>query len=251
MSASRIGVSANAVATSSHAPPRIAAALLIAVVATLASACGSPEGLTLSGRASCGIGPAGGRMFPAAAVGDIKALPASGDGSADYLRSLIRRGAWAKGMRDETDWRILSRVAGSVIYVHLDDSGSIDYRADVGRGADTWKLEDEGVCEPRATYENADPAILHAGQQPVDEVSTNLRLSAEPLGCGDESTLMTLVEEGDDHVIVTAGFKPTDKICPRIDLLTRRVPFVVRLSRPLGDRSVLDGALVPPRPVSR
>ncbi|GAA3665319.1 hypothetical protein [Microbacterium marinilacus] len=116
-----------------------------------------------------------------------------------------------------------------------------------------WMVTRSGPCALSLDPAPLSPAIVQLdGSAPPDAGSPSLSLLVTEWACNsgrDAAGRVRLIslDETDDTVSIRVGVEPEDgaQTCPS----NPTTSFVVDLASPLGDREIVDGSLVTPRPL--
>ena len=205
----------------------------------------------------------GDRTFPAAGLTAPTGAEKASGPEFDALRAALAMfgsefpgsagWTWQLAGRDDTGAVFLSRVA--------DTAGSSTWNSiDVSLDAGTWKPSGMGGCVPRvvlsAEFGPAAWALDPAFPAPT-AATTQLHILVWELACSSGSPATgrisaPVVQYAAASVTITLGVRPiqvapgTGVTCPG----PPGTPAMLTLAEPLGNRTLLDGGLVPPAPPS-
>jgi hypothetical protein len=239
--------------------------ILLAASLLLAGCGGGGDG---QGPAADGAGTAtatvacGGSTYDPAALDDVQPISSLPDGPAGAVDD-----AGAPAFDPAQDWRVVRQTEDRVDLVReLEeplDHGDGDVRTHEARTLEritgttnvpdgTWLLTSAGPCTQRVTDDDLGAADLTLARTPSSEETTIALLVHERACASGQSAegrveLLGLVET-DEQVRLRVGVRPLDgaQDCQG----NPPTPFTVELEEPLGERAVVDTAVVPPRPVT-
>jgi hypothetical protein len=228
--------------------------IVLALAAFSLAACGIqlPEfgfGPEPGGRLTCGGGPS----FPAAILEGGGAAEDGADPAAAALRTYLGTNHMDIDFLPDTGWIEVSRTDGAVLYLAPDPAaeGSWAY-ASVGQDGGAWEVDGWGGCplQPDVGAGLGIASFRVAPDAELDPAATEIAVLVTEWACnsGEDAQgriVVSAIDEDDDSVTMTFAVRPRGggQECPG----NPETPFVLELSEPLGDRSVLDGSSVPPR----
>lgn len=232
----------------------------------LLAACGQGAGPVLAGGGESGRGDGatvdcGGSVYAAGALDDgppASTLPAGPAGAVDDLGepAFDPEQGWLVVHQSEDRVDLVRELAEPV------DNGGGDVRTHeslslerIGGASNvpdgTWLLTSAGPCAQRLIGDIDMAADATLARQPVPEARA-LELLVQERECASgrdaEGRIQVDVEETAEQVLLRIAVRPLGgaQNCPS----NPATPFTVELSEPLGDREVVDGSLVPPRPLT-
>ncbi len=201
------------------------------------------------GRLTCGGGPS----FPAAVLEGGGGVENGADPATAALRSHLATNHVDIDFLPDAGWVEVSRTDTAVLYLAPDPAaeGSWAY-ASVGHDGGAWEVDGWGGCslQPDVGPGLGIASFRIAPEVELDPAATEISVLVTERACnsGEDAEgriVVAAIEEDGDRVTVTFAVRPRAgaQECPS----NPETPFVLELSEPLGDRSLLDGSSVPPR----
>lgn len=225
-----------------------------APIATLSSV---PAPTATSGAADPRL-TCGGRSFPVTALDAPTGAEHAVGPEYDALRATLARDESEFPLFSEVPWQLASRDAdGAIFLARRDPIGPPGWvSVEVVADANGWQPLTMQECElfmvPSAQFGPATLVLDDAFPAPTPD-STELRILVLERRCSSGSPATgrmsdPLIGYTAESVTVTIGVRPLagDQDCIGFP----GTPALVRLTEPLGDRSLLDGAHVPPAPLA-
>jgi hypothetical protein len=149
-----------------------------------------------------------------------------------------------------TDERLSEARELDVVREGGDDTHEIVAVRDYG-GENGWGSQQSITCTPQLALDGATPAEVWLDGEPEPDAQEVELLVVEMSCAGGESAegRVRLVElhEREDAVEVVVGVR--SGIAPRTCPSNPAMPFTVELREPLGDRTIIDASVYPPRPL--
>lgn len=222
----------------------------------------SPEQLPNPTSGSAASLTCDGRTFPAAGVNARTGAEKASGPEFDALRATITKFADAFPGSSDWTWRLAGRDdTGAIFLAHTDAMGppgwvSIEVTVDVSG----WKPLNMGQCDPHvvlsAEFGPATWALDPAFPTPAADTS-ELHILVWELACSGGSPATgrisaPVVQYTSAAVTITIGVRPL-LVAPGEAITCPGppgTPAILRLSEPLGKRTLLDGGVVPPAPPS-
>jgi hypothetical protein len=206
-----------------------------------------PPAYDPNGPVACGMGqvdPSG--FFPQDA---LRAAPPPaeqlyGDAPGAALRDFLVRDAGSVYRDAKDGWKVLNRRPDEVRYGHQ-RGDTVDYVAVIGQNGGPWKWMGGGDCRPhhpgttswQYSVSMADPATLV------------IRYLTGICGPGGVQKVKEIyVDESSDRVVVAIIPSPMESRTGMCNTVGITLQTQVKLKRPLGNRTVLDGGPIPPQP---
>jgi hypothetical protein len=215
----------------------------------------SPELLPAAGSPGVGAGlSCGGPTFPAAGLNAPPGVEKASGPEFDALRATLTGFASAFPGLASWSWRLVGQDATDTIFLArtgaTTDTGLIS--VDVMKGPNGWQVGNIGDCHLRvvlsAEYGPASWALNPAYLAP-DAGTTTLEILVWEVACSGAAPTIgrmsaPVIDYATSTVTITLGVRPLQgpQTCP----LGPGTPASVRLSQPLGNRTLLDGGTVPP-----
>ncbi len=203
-----------------------------------------------------------GRTFPAAGLNAPTGTEKASGPEFDALRATITKFAGAFPGSSDWTWRLAGRDdTGAIFLAQADALGSAGWVSiEVAMDASGWKRQNMGQCDPHvvlsAEFGPATWALDPAFPTPAADTS-ELHILVWERACSGGSPATgrisaPVVQYARAAVTITIGVRPlqvdpgTALTCP----MPPGTPAILRLSESLGQRTLLDGGVVPPAPPS-
>jgi hypothetical protein len=198
----------------------------------------------------------GGETFPAGALDAPSGAESAVGPEFDALRATIKKFGEAFPEAELLTWRLAGRDdSGATFLAQPEPNGETEWLSiTVTNTAGRWEPSGIGGCTLMVVlspeFGTATWALNPASAAPT-AASTELNILVWERTCSGGSPTSgrmsaPVVDYGADSVIVTIGVRPLEgmQTCPG----PPGTPALLRLAEPLGDRTLLDGAYVPPAP---
>lgn len=220
-----------------------------------ASGSGGSGGSGLGAPTVLGLGCFGGEpVFAAAALSGPATAEQATDAPAQVLRALLRDTATTGTAFPTTGWQRVVDLPTTVLYLAevQGDPGYVSVEVDRATATGTWARGGYGSCRPMAVLAAPfGPATWHL-EAPATAAGSRFTALVTEQSCASGADATGRVSEpaieyGAQTVTVTFGVRRLDgaQTCPS----NPPVAVEVTLQEPLGDRTLVDGALYPPVPV--
>ena len=195
--------------------------------------------------------------FPPEALEGAAGAEHANDPAAEALRAHV---GGAMGLETESlpkaGWRLAARSDDSALYLAPDPSVEAGWVSVTARRGDDgrWSVTGWGGCQPQVAFDGLGIGTwqLDPIAPPPNVETTVLSVLVTERACASGRTsagriMPPLVIERPDAVVVIFAIRPIvahSATCPG----NPAVPTTVALPASLGDRRLLDGAFLPPRP---
>lgn len=224
----------------------------------------SPEPLPAATSESAGASvTCGGRTFPEAGLEAPTGVEKATGPEFDALRATLAKFGSEFPGSSEWTWRLAGRDdTGAVFLARTDALGPPGWvSVDVATGAHGWEPQGMGQCDPHVVLSSefgpATWALDPAYPSPTAD-TTELHILVWERACSGGAPATgrmsaPVIGYGSDEVTITIGVRAL-QVVPGTGLITCPMPpgtpASLRLSEPLGKRTLLDGGQVPPAPPS-
>ena len=200
---------------------------------------------------SCG----GDERFPAAALAGVGLAEFENDAAAAVLKSIIAEAAEPDLFPDH-GWHRVAAGPGGVVFVAPGPGDPAWVMVEAAPGPDGWSVDAYGACNTQPVLPEgvgaADFWLDPAAPPPGPDATTLQGLIRERSCAGADppdgriQPPVVVFDEASVVVTVTVRQRPGVQDCPG----NPAVPITIELGQPLGDRTILDGSVFPPRDAS-